>query len=78
MPTELTFPDGSQQGALECVDVEIIDDEAVENSEYFNVELSTNDSSVQLLSYYQRKRFYIYDSDGNCVCSVLRLSLIHI
>ena len=63
-PTELTFQDGSPQGAIECVDVQIIDDETVENSETFYIELSTNDSNVQLLSYYQRRGYYIYDSDG--------------
>ena len=33
-PIELTFPADSQQGDVECVDVEIIDDEAVETYEY--------------------------------------------
>lgn len=64
MPTELTFPEDSQQGDLQCVDVDIIDDEAVENYEYFYVELSTDDADVQLLSYYQRRRFSINDNDG--------------
>ena len=63
-PTELTFPVDSEQGDTVCVDVEIIDDEAVENPEYFNVELSTNDIDVQLLSYYRRRGFYIDDDDG--------------
>ena len=63
-PTELTFPADSEQGDVECVEVEIIDDEAVENSETFFVELSTNDSDVQLLSYYLRRGFYINDNDG--------------
>ena len=49
-----------------CTDIDIIDDEAVENYEYFYVELSTNDSNVQLLRYYQRRGFCyrIYDNDG--------------
>ena len=47
-----------------CTDIDIIDDEAVEDYEYFYVELSTNDTDVQLLSYYQRKGFFIYDNDG--------------
>ena len=64
MPTELTFPEDSQQGDLQCVDVDIIDDEAVENYEYFYVELSTDDADVQLLSYYQRRRISINDNDG--------------
>ncbi len=51
-----------------CADIEIIDDEAVENNKYFYVELSTSDSDVQLLTYYQRKGFYIYDNDGK-ICS---------
>ena len=64
MPTELTFPEDSQQGDLQCVDVDIIDDEAVENYEYFYVELSTDDADVQLLSYYQRRRISNNDNDG--------------
>ena len=63
-PTELAFPADSQQGDVVCTDVEIIDDDVVENYEYFYVELSTNDSDVQLLSYYRRRRIYIYDDDG--------------
>jgi hypothetical protein len=47
-----------------CADIEIIEDEVVENYENFYVELSTNDSDVQLLSQYQRRGFYIYDNDG--------------
>ena len=70
-PTELTFPADSEQGDTVCVDVEIIDDEAVENPEYFNVELSTNDIDVQLLNYYQRRGFYIDDNDGKIGRSVL-------
>lgn len=67
MPTELTFPEGSEQGDLQCEEVEIIDDEAVEDEEHFYVDLSTDDSSVQLLSYYQRRRFGIYDNDGKYI-----------
>jgi hypothetical protein len=63
-PTELTFPADSEQGDTVCTDIEIIDDEAVENNEYFTVELSTNDSNVQLLPFYRRRRFHIYDNDG--------------
>ena len=73
--TELTFPAGSEQGDTVCTDIDIIDDEAVENSEYFYVELSTNDSNVQLLilRYYQSRGFCyrIYDNDGKidyCSC----------
>ena len=62
---ELTFPAGSEQGDTVCTDIDIIDDEAVENDyEYFYVELSTNDTDVQLLSYYRRRGFCIYDNDG--------------
>ncbi len=64
IPTELTFPADSEQGDTVCVDVQIFDDEAVENYEYFYVDLSTNDSDVQLLTYYQRRGFYIDDNDG--------------
>ena len=46
---ELTFPADSEQGDTVCTDIDIIDDEAVEDYEYFYVELSTNDSDVQLL-----------------------------
>ena len=63
-PEKLTFPVDSEQGDLVCIDMEIIDDLAVENKESFYVELSTNDSNVQLLDYCQRKSIYIIDSDG--------------
>lgn len=63
-PTELTFPTDSEQGDIQCVEVEIFDDEAVENSEAFYVELSTDNSDVQLLDYYKRRGFYIDDNDG--------------
>ena len=63
-PAELTFPADSEQGDLVCIDMEIIDDLAVENNESFYVELSTNDSKVQLLDYCQRKVVNIIDSDG--------------
>ena len=63
-PTELIFPTDSEQGDIQCVEVEIFDDEAVENSEAFYVELSTDNSDVQLLDYYKRRGFYIDDNDG--------------
>ena len=63
-PTELTFLTDSEQGDTKCIEVEIFDDEAVENSEAFYVELSTDDSDVQLLDYYKRRGFYIDDNDG--------------
>ena len=66
-PTVLTFQEDSEQGALACFGVEIIDDEVVENHETFYIELSTNDEDVQILSFCQRKSITIIDSDGEIV-----------
>ena len=57
MPTELTFPAGSQPGDTECTEIDIIDDDVVEISETFYVELSTNDPDIQLLSYCQHSQY---------------------
>lgn len=62
--TMLTFPNGSQLGARQCVNVSIINDEAVENTESFYIQLSTNDSNVEFSSICNRALFTIYDSDG--------------
>ena len=67
MPTELTFPAGSQQGDTECTVIDIIDDDAVEISETFYMELSTNDPDIQLLSYCQHTPVSIHDTDGKVV-----------
>lgn len=63
-PTDLIFQVGSQQGTLVCTDIDIIDDDVVESSEYFYVDLTTNDTQVQILNFGQRKYVRIYDNDG--------------
>lgn len=75
MPTELTFPAGSQQGDLECIEIDIVDDTAVENYETFYVELSTSDMNVQLLSYCHRTSVSIYDTDGESMVYYYSLSI---
>lgn len=67
--TMLTFPNGSQLGARQCVNVSIIDDEAVENTESFYIQLSTNDSNVEFSSICNRALFMIFDNsqDGESV-----------
>ena len=66
-PMDLTFPAGSQQGDQQCVTIAITDDVAVENSETFNVQLSTTDSRVEFSSICNRARVTITDSDGEYI-----------
>jgi hypothetical protein len=47
-PTVLTFPNGSAQGTRQCVTVSVIDDEAVENNEYFHMTLTSDDARVEV------------------------------
>lgn len=61
---DLIFPSGSQQGAVVCMDIDIIDDEVVEHTETFHVNLTANDTKVQILSFGQQNRVTIYDNDG--------------
>ena len=60
---DLVFPAGSSRGDSQCVEINITDDEAVENTEDFYVELSTNDSQVEFSEVCQRTRVYIDDND---------------
>ena len=63
-PTDVTFPNGSAQGARQCVTVNITDDVAVENNENFVIVLTTVDARVEFSSICQRAPFTIYDYDG--------------
>lgn len=73
--TTLTFPTGSERGARQCVDVSIVDDIAVENTESFVVQLTTNNPNIELSSICNRASFTIYDSDGEKEYSVILYSM---
>ena len=70
LPTDLTFPVGSQKGARQCVIVNITDDEVVEYQEYFYIELITNDTCIEILRIRGQQalqRICIRDNDGKFV-----------
>ena len=69
--TILTFPTGSQRGARQCVDISIVDDVAVENTESFAVQLSTSDPNVELSPICNHALFTVYDSDGKRVVYII-------
>ena len=69
--TSFTFPTGSQIGTRQCINVPIIDDIAVENTEVFHLRLSTSDPRVQLSSICNRATINIYDNDGELKMSLL-------
>jgi hypothetical protein len=69
-PTVLTFPNGSAQGSRQCVTVSVIDDVAVENTEYFHMTLTSSDEQVEVSNICQRATFYIYDTDGKILDSI--------
>ena len=48
MPTDLSFPVGSQRGARQCMTLNITDDAVVENQESFYVRLTTNDTRIEI------------------------------
>ncbi len=45
---EVVFPSASSSGAMQCVDVSITDDSAVEGDETFTVSLTTSSPAVTL------------------------------
>lgn len=63
-PTVLTFPNGSAQGDRQCVTVSIIDNVAVENNEYFHMNLTSSDERVEVSNICQQAIFWIIDTDG--------------
>ena len=74
--TNLTFPTGSAIGDRQCVMVSIVDDEAVELTEQFHLELSTSNPQVQLPSLLcNRAVFSISDSDGEIAYTLLAMIL---
>ena len=62
-PTVLTFPNGSAQGARQCVTVSINDDVAVEDNEYFHMTLTSSDALVEISNICQRATITIIDTD---------------
>ena len=62
-PTNLVFPAGSARGDSQCAEISIIDDEPVESSETFFVELSANDSRIEIFEVCQRIQIDIRDND---------------
>ena len=66
-PLDLTFPDGSQEGVRQCVEVVIIDDEAVEGTESFYVDLTTSDARIELSRICRRAQITIFDNDSKTV-----------
>ena len=70
---DLNFPAGSARGASQCVEIYITNEEAVENTEFFYVHLSSNDSQVELSEICQQTRVSIYDSDCNLIAIILNL-----
>ena len=74
-PTVLTFPNGSAQGARQCVTVSVIDDVAVEDNEYFYMTLTSSDELVEVSGICQRAKFTIIDTDGKILKSILSRAL---
>ena len=67
MPTNLSFPIGSQNGDLQCTTVNITDDEVVEGQESFYIGLTTNDSRIEIFALRGQRtlsRFCINDNDS--------------
>ena len=73
VPTDLTFPDGSQKGARQCVIVNITDDEVVEYQESFYIGLSTNDTSIEIFRIREQQELElvcIHDNDSEIILLV--------
>ena len=70
-PTDLTFPVGSQKGARQCVIMNITDDEVVGDYwEYFYIELTTNDTCIEILRIREQQHLQqvcIGDNDSKCM-----------
>ncbi|MCG8620860.1 MAG: hypothetical protein MJE68_02510 [Proteobacteria bacterium] len=70
-PTVLTFPNGSVQGDRQCVTVSINDDVAVENNEYFYMNLTSSDELVEVSNICQRAIITIIDTDGKIIIIII-------
>lgn len=65
-PTVVTFPAGSAQGARQCVNVTIIDDDIIEDDEtFFVVFENSSDPDVNIHHLLSRSEVRIEDRDGN-------------
>ena len=60
---DLVFTAGSARGDNQCVEINITDDEAVENTETFYVELNTSDTRIEFSKVCQQIRVDINDND---------------
>ena len=60
----LTFPPGSSNGDMECLEISINDDDILENSELFEVELTTTETYVTVNSEFDEILVTIRDNDG--------------
>ena len=60
--TNVTFSTGTTDGAIQCIEVTIADDMALEANETFEIQLSTSDLSVILGN--NETNILITDNDG--------------
>ena len=67
----LTFPPGSSNGAMECLDIVINDDNILENFESFIVNLTTSETYVTLKSNANEILATIRDNDGESACNLV-------
>lgn len=77
-PTDIVFPAGSARGDSQCAEIDIIDDEPVESRETFYVELSANDSRIEIFEVCRRIQVDISDNDCKLKlqCSIIFTSII--
>ena len=48
--TVLVIPEGSSNGTVHCLDINIIDDDMLEGDETFNILWTTSEASVELIN----------------------------
>ena len=60
--TNVTFSTGTTDGEIQCIEVTITDDMALEANETFEIQLATSDSSVMLGN--NETIILITDNDG--------------
>ena len=70
-----TFTSGSTTNATRCVDITILDDNALEENENFILTLTTVDSSIILGT--AETAIRIMDNDSQCWASSLKVIYIH-
>ena len=64
MSAVLTFPPGSSNGAMECLNIDINDDNILEHFEAFTVHLTTSETHVTVNSNANELLANIRDNDG--------------